>query len=212
MAAITATAVIGAATVANSAYQGKKSREAAREASEAQAAAAAEGREATQGAFNTMRNDLSPYRDAGATAVPMLQNFATDPNAQLNYLQSNPLFQASLDVADRETAGRLAAQGRVGTGDQSMQLQQNYLLAGMPLLQAQEQRLTNMAQMGQNAAAQTGTAGLQVAGAGGEYAAQIANARAAELAAANQSRAATTNAMLQAGSNLTGAWLASRGQ
>lgn len=204
MAAITG-AVIGAASVANAAYQGSKARSDAKKANAANQAAIKEGQDLQKSQFESVRSDLAPYREAGAAGVPLLTEFNTNPQAQYDYLQSNPIFQASLNYRDRESAGLAARQGRVGTGDFSAQLQENYLLAASPLIQRREQQLLNLAQVGGNAAAQTGQFGAQAVGAINNLGIQGANSNAAMLAARTQNRQQTANNVLGGLSALTGA-------
>lgn len=195
MAAITA-AVTGVAGLASSVYQGNQNRKDANKASAAQQAAAADAQQLQQDQFGQMREDLSPYRQAGAGAVPLLSEFNTNPQAQYDFLQSNPIFQASMNARDRDTVGIAAQQGRIGTGGFSQQLQENYLLSALPLLQQREQGLTNLASLGQNAATQTGVSGLQTAQNVGELGLQSANSEAARLAANSANRQQTAASVL----------------
>lgn len=170
MAAVT-TAVVGAAAVANTAYQGKKGREAAKDAANQQAEAAQESAELTQTAQGQFRDDLAPFRQAGESAIPLLEGMATAPPVdRAAQLEANPLFKASLAARDRDTLGAAATQGRIGTGDFQGQIAENYLLAASPLIQQQiqeeqiqEQRLLNLANIGQSSAAQTGVSDLNAA-------------------------------------------------
>lgn len=205
MAAITA-AVVGVAAIANTAYQGKKGREAARDASRVQAQAAADAEAGLNARDILFRSDLAPYRQAGDEALPLLTEFNTSPQAQMDYLNSNPLFQASLNTADRATAARLASQGRIGTGDQSMQLQENYLLAASPLLAQREQQLLNLANIGQSSAAQVGANSMRAGEGMAEYATQAANARAAGIVGAQQATANQNAQILQSLPALMGAF------
>jgi hypothetical protein len=198
MAAITTGIVLGGASIANSAYQGKKGREAARDSARVQADSAAAAQQGLSEREATFRSDLAPYRQAGADALPLLNEFNTSPQAQVDYLNSNPLFQASLGVKDRDTAGRLASQGRIGTGDQSMQLQENYLLSASPLIAQREQQLLNLANIGQSSAAQTGVSSLDAGRSIGELGMQGANATAAGIVGAQQATANQNAQILQA--------------
>jgi hypothetical protein len=195
--AVVTGAVIAGAAVANAAYQGKKGRDAARDAAKQQSEAAAAAEEGLDARERVFRNDLAPYRQAGEDALPLLNEFSTNPQAQVDYLNSNPLFQASLGVKDRDTAGRLASQGRIGTGDQSMQLQENYLLAASPLIAQREQQLLNLANIGQSSAAQTGVSSLDAGRSIGELGMQGANARAAGIVGAQQATANQNAQILQ---------------
>lgn len=204
MAAITG-AVVAAAAVANSAYQGKKSREASKEAAEVQAQAATEAAELTMSAQDKLRKDLTPFTEAGHTAIPLLQEMATaGPVDRVAQLESNPLFQASLNARDRSTLGAAATQGRIGTGDFSQQIGENYLLSASPLIAQQmeeerikEQRLLNLAGMGQSSAAQVGASGLNAAGARGSNLMGAADATSAGIVAGQQAQADRNAQILQ---------------
>lgn len=197
MAAITGTVIAGAA-VANSAYQGKKARDAARDAARTQAAAAESASQATQDAQAQLRDDLSPYRQAGATAIPLLEQYATQSGQErVDRLQNDPLFQAALNSRDRQSLGLAASQGRIGTGDFSQQLSENFLLSASPILQQQEQSLLNLANIGQSSAAQTGMSGLQAAQAAGGYQMGAADARSAGAIASQQATANQNAQILQ---------------
>ena len=195
MAAVTS-AVIGAAAVANTAYQGKKGRDAAKDAARTQAAGAEAAAQSTLAAQNQFRSDLAPFRAAGETALPVLEQFATDPSAQVAALETNPLFQASLAARDRATLGSAATKGRIGTGDFSEQVAQNYMLAASPLLQQQEQSLLNLANIGQASAAQTGASGLRAAETAGRFGMGAADATSAGTVAAQQAGANTAAQVL----------------
>lgn len=210
MAAITG-AVVAAAAVANSAYQGKKGREAAKEAARVQAEAAEGAAETTQEAQQQLRRDLSPYRQAGETALPLLQQMATSSGAeQVAQLQSNPLFQATVGARDRASLGLAATQGRIGTGDTSAQFDENFLLTASPLLQQQEQRLLNLAGIGQSSAAQTGASGLQASGMIGSNLMGAADARSAGIVGAQQATANQNAQILQNLPTLIGAFSGSK--
>lgn len=196
MAAVTG-AVIAGATVANSAYQGKKARQAAKSAANTQAQAAREASQLTASAQEQLRADLSPFRQAGETALPLLQEMATaGPIDRTAQLQSNPLFQAALKSRDRASLGAAATQGRIGTGGLSQQLSENFLLSASPLIQQQiqeeqirEGRLNNLVGLGQSSAAQVGTAGLQSAQIQGQAGMGAADAISAGTVAAQQANA-----------------------
>lgn len=205
MAAVTS-AVVGAAAVANSAYQGKKGRDAAREAAQMQSEAAGQAAQGTMAAQDQFREDLSPYRQAGETALPLLQQYATESGQErVDRLQSDPLFQAALNSRDRQSLGLAASQGRIGTGDFSQQLSENFLLSASPILQQREQSLLNLANIGQSSAAQTGTAGLQAAGMVGNAQMGAADARSAGIIGAQQATANQNAQILQNLPTLIGA-------
>lgn len=212
--AVVTGAVVGAATIANSAYQGHKARSAARDAASTQAAAADRAAGMTQAAQEQLRSDLSPYRQVGETALPLLQSLASAPQIdRVAQLQSNPLFQASLASRDRATLGAAANQGRIGTGEFSQQIAENYLLSASPLINQQmeeerirEQRLLNLANIGQSSASQTGVSGLQAAQASGANLMAGANAQSAGIVAGQQAMANRNAEILQNLPTLIGAF------
>lgn len=190
------TAVVSVAGLANTVYQGGKAKDAARDAANIQAGAAENAAQMTRDAQQQLRSDLNPYRQAGETALPLLQQMATSSGAeQVAQLQSNPLFRATLNARDRNSLGLAATQGRIGTGDTSAQFDENFLLSASPLLQQQEQRLLNLANIGQSSASQTGVSGLQAAGAAGSNLMGAADARSAGIVGAQQA-AANQNAQI----------------
>lgn len=190
MAAVTTAVVAGAASTA---YAAKSAKDASKKSAQIQSDSAAAASELTGAAQEQLRSDLSPFRQAGEAAIPMLQEFATNPQARVDALQQNPLFQASLNSRDRDTLGAAATQGRIGTGGLSQQLSENFMISASPLLQQQEQSLLNLANMGQASAAQTGTAGLQSAQIQGNLGMQGANAQSAGILASQQASAQRNN-------------------
>ena len=202
MAAVTAATVGG---LALGAYQANRSSQSAKDAAKLQAASASEAAAGVDQRFQDMRTDLSPYRQAGEQALPALTDFTMDPNAQHDFLQNNPMFQASMNVSDRATAANLARHGRIGTGDQSLQLQEIYLMNAAPLIQQREQSLLNLAQIGGNAAAQTGSAGMNAANISGDLITGGANATAAGVMANNANNAQLARDAMTAATQITGA-------
>lgn len=211
--ALVTTAVVGGATVANSVYQGKKGREAAKDAARLQAGAALESAQLTSDAQAQLRGDLTPFRQAGESAIPILQELSTaSPVDRVAQLQGNPLFQAALNSRDRETLGAAATQGRIGTGGFSQQLSENFLLSASPLIQQQiqeeqirKQDLLNLANIGQSSAAQTGVSGLNAAQSIGGSLQGAANATSAGIVAGQQANANRNAEILQNLPTLIGA-------
>ena len=108
---------------------------------------------------------FDPFAQIGQQGIEQA-GFATDPNAQFNFLQNNPLFQMGLDNANTQTNQMAAARGRLSAGDTLQQLNQNAMLVGQPLINQQKNAIQNQLTMGQGAANQqanllTGTAGNQ---------------------------------------------------
>jgi hypothetical protein len=111
---------------------------------------------------------FNPFQGVGASGVEQA-GFLTDPQAQFDFLQSNPLFQASLDNANQQTLQSAAARGRLSSGDTLQQLSQNTLLSASPLIQQQKQSIGDLLTVGQNVAGSQGNllTGQAAASAGG---------------------------------------------
>ena len=119
---------------------------------------------------------LDPFKQIGQQGLDQA-NFLTDPNAQFDFLQNNPLFQMSLDNANQNTLGMAAAQGRLSSGDTLQQLSNNTLLAAQPLIGQQKQSIGDLLNFGLTTAGNQGNlrTGQAAAQAGGIVGA--ANAR-----------------------------------
>ena len=101
---------------------------------------------------------LEPYGGLGLMGVEQA-GFLTDPQAQFDFLKNNPLFQLSLDNANRQTQQTVAARGRLSAGDTLQQLSNNVLLSASPLLDRQTQGITNLLELGRGVStAQANTA------------------------------------------------------
>ena len=128
--------------------------------------------------------------------------FLTDPNAQFDFLQNNPLFQMGLDNANQQTNQWAAARGRLSGGDTMQQLNNNALLTASPLIQQQKQSIGDLLNMGANASSNQaniiGNVAGQRAGMAQNFGLNQANA------AMNQSNLLTGAAAAQ-GTGLVGA-------
>ena len=93
---------------------------------------------------------FDPFAQLGQSGVDQ-SGFLTDPNAQFDFLQNNPLFQMGLDNANQQTNQMAAARGRLSGGDTMQQLNNNALLTASPLIQQQKQSIGNLLNIGQNA-------------------------------------------------------------
>lgn len=86
---------------------------------------------------------LQPFQQLGQQGLANA-NFLTDPNAQFDFLQNNPLFQLGLDNANTQTLQSAAARGRLSSGDTLQQLNQNALLTASPLIQQQKNSIQSL--------------------------------------------------------------------
>ena len=119
---------------------------------------------------------FDPFKGVGQQGLDQA-NFLTDPNAQFDFLQNNPLFQMSLDNANQNTLGMAAARGRLSSGDTLQQLSNNTMLAAQPLIGQQKQSIGDLLNFGMSTASnqgnlRTGQAAAQAGGIAG-----AANAR-----------------------------------
>lgn len=112
--------------------------------------------------WNTSRNDLAPYRDAGTPAVNQLLELVTNPEAQADYVHTNPFYRAQMQQAQDAVFANQAARGMLGSGATASALQQQYLAQGDQFLNNQYNRLLGLAGMGQSAAAGTASINQQV--------------------------------------------------
>lgn len=148
---------------------------------------------ATQAAAQEGQQFLAPYAGVGQQGLDQT-NFLTDPQAQFDFLQSNPLFQLSLDNANASTNNMAAARGRLSAGDTLQQLSNNVLLSSQPLIAEQKRSIgdllnfgSGIAQSQANTAIGTGTnvGNLITSGASSTAAGQVAAANAATAGASN---------------------------
>ena len=179
----------GLGTSLYGAYSGRK---AAESAADAQIQSSREAIESQENALNTVRNDLAPYRDAGTEALGGLTSLVNDPNAQAEYIRSNPMYATLADDAQQRLLANAAARGKVGSGGTADDLQTNLLILGQQLLNQNIDQRQNVASLGQNAAAGTGSATLNTANNIGNLITDQGNAAASgQIGGAN----ATTNAI-----------------
>lgn len=144
------------------------------------------------GAAREAQGLLDPFAALGSQGLNQA-GFLTDPQAQFDFLQSNPLFQQSLENANIQTQNLAAARGRLSAGDTLEQLSSNVLLSASPLIQQQRQAIQDQINLGERTAASqgnliTGAGAATAAGIVGEQRAQADEAqnridRAAQLAA-----------------------------
>jgi hypothetical protein len=96
---------------------------------------------------------FDPFQQAGQAGVEQA-GFLTDPQAQVDFLQGNPLFELMLQNANTETGRVAASRGRLGAGDTAQDFASNVLLQGMPLIQQQKQSIGDLINLGSGVAGQ----------------------------------------------------------
>jgi|GEM_PF-1400381 len=111
---------------------------------------------------------LDPFQGVGQSGIDQA-GFLTDPNAQFEFLQNNPLFQLGLDNANQQTMQGAASRGRLSSGDTLQQLNNNAMLVGQGLISDQKQSIGSLLDFGFNTAGaqgnlRTGQGAAQAAG------------------------------------------------
>jgi hypothetical protein len=227
-----ATAVIGAGVLGAGATIFGASKAADAQTSAAQQAAATNQRaqDIALGMYNTTRSDLAPFRGYGTTAGDQLQTRLTDlttpidlpPNMTQDQLEKTPGYQFTLTQGLKGTQNSAAARGLATSGAAlkgaatfATGLADKTYLDQFGVAQQQFQnkvtnqsnaynRLKGLVDVGENASAQTGTAGTAAANTATTAAGQIGSAQTqagtAQAAAAN----ATGGALSGLANNLGG--------
>ena len=198
--------VIGSITGSNS--QAK----AAKNAADLQYKSTQEASAIQQKANEQFRNDLSGYRDAGTTALQQLMG-GMGEGGRFNEtfsgqdIYSDPGYQFRLQQGQNSIQSGAAAQGGLLSGatqkalagygqDMASQEYGNAYNRFNADQTGQYNRLSNLVGMGQNAAAQTGNAGLQTGQAIANNTMGGANAQAAGVVAAGNKNANNFGAVL----------------
>lgn len=131
-------------------YKGQK--KAAKKAAQQQAKAASEQIQLFREADEKHSERLQPFVDLGLDNVGAYQSLLT-PDGQMDYLSSNPLFDAAFDRTSEEMKKSAAASGRLNSGGLINDLFSNYLAMGENYLGQQFNRLDRAIGIGQNSAA-----------------------------------------------------------
>ena len=139
-------------------FTGKTAEQAARQSAQQQVDAAGRALDVTGEARDTARGDLQPFTAAGTAGLDPLQSLILDPNAQRDFVQNNPFFDALLSEERQNTLQNQAARGKLGSGGTLKALDENVLRIGQGLVDNQTNKLQNLVGIGQNAA--TNQAGI----------------------------------------------------
>jgi hypothetical protein len=116
--------------------------------------------DAQQAQYQQTRQDLLPYMQAGQSALPLLQQLS---NGDYSALYSSPDYQFALQSGINNLDKSAASRGSLFSGGHEKDLSQfNQGLASQQLNQFRGS-LLNLANLGQNSAAQTGQFGANAA-------------------------------------------------
>lgn len=186
------TAIVGA-TVAAGAYSAKKSGDAAKDAADAQAQSSAEGIEEQRRQFDKLVELLSPYAKAGEGALSAQQNLlglggADAQRAAIQGIELSPYFQSVAQQGENAILQNSSATGGLRGGNVQGALGQFRPALLNSLVQQQFQNLGGITSLGQNAAAQTGNAGMQSASNIGNLLSQAGSARAGGIIGAQNAQ------------------------
>ena len=146
---------------------------------------------------------FDPFAQLGQAGVEQA-GFLTDPQAQFDFLLSNPLFAAALEQANVGTQQSAAAQGRLSAGDTLQQLSQNVLLAAQPLIGQQRQAIGGLIDLGRGTAGQQGDILRRTAGDVANLQTGGAAAQAAGIVGAEQARGQGLQNIIDIGSAIGG--------
>jgi len=177
---------------------GKTAVKAAGQAGDLQAETAREQAELTRQVGQEAAALQQPFADVGQRGVD-LAGFLADPQAQFDFLQSNPLLQLSIDQAQQPLLRSAAAGGRASAGDTLQDLQQSALATGQGLIGQQRSDILNLLNLGQGTATAQGNllTGQQAQAAGLETGGTAAEA--AGIVGAANARGARANKILDIG-------------
>ena len=104
---------------------------------------------------------MQPFRQLGTDILPQFQEFL-DPQAQADFAQNNPLLSTLADDVQTRLFANRAARGKLGSGGTAAALQSALVPLGLQQVQQRHQNLLGATQLGQNAAALTGTTSANI--------------------------------------------------
>ena len=183
---------------------GKTQADAAEKAAAQQIAAGQQAIQATQAATAEGQQFLSPFGELGQRGLD-LSGFLANPQAQFDFLQSNPLFQASLDAANTQTQNQAASRGRLSAGDTLQQLSNNVLLSAQPLIANQRQDINNLLNLGTGVAQTQANVAIGQGSNVGNLLTDIGTARSAGTIGVGNARAAFPSNLVNLAGGVGGA-------
>lgn len=180
---------------------GKTAAEAAGQGAALQSASIDKALAATEAASEKGLGFLDPFSQVGLQGVEQA-GFLTDPQAQFEFLQNNPLFQMGLENVNRQTQNVAATRGRLSAGDTLQQLTQNALISASPLIAQQKQSIGDLLNLGTGVARSQANTAI---GAGSDISNLITSQGAVEaggLVGAANARTQAVQGLLGLGGNL----------
>ena len=192
-------AVIGGAVIGGVASHqaGKRAAGASRDASKAQIRASEEAAAETRAAAERAQGFFEPFAGAAQRGVDE-SGFLADPQAQFDFLQSNPVFNLALENANQRTEQSASANRRLSFGDTLQQLSNNVLLQSAPLIDRQREDVTNLLRFGGDIATSQANIETGQTARVGEFTTSAAAADAAGIVGSANARNAGTAGITQA--------------
>lgn len=212
-----AAAMVGAAVVGGVASNqaSKKSAQASANASNAQIASDQKAIEEQRRQFEEIQKLLKPYSDAGAGSLAAQQNILGLNGAQAqqdayNQIQNSPAMQSMIQQGENSLLQNASATGGLRGGNLQGALSQFRPQLLNQLVNQQYQNLGGITSLGQNAAAQTGNAGMSSANNISSLLQNSGSAQAANFINQGNAAANNWNTLGQTASNLAGIYAMSK--
>ena len=142
---------------------GRKLSQAALDAADLRAGGADIQAQGGRDAFAFLQEQLDPFASSfGKRDIRGLNALATDPNAQVDFLSNNPLFEALKNQSREATFRTQSAGGQLGSSGTDEMLQNAFLSQGNDLINQQINRQLPLFQAAQNASTNLGTSGANL--------------------------------------------------
>lgn len=210
MSGLATAAVVAAGVGAYSSSQASKaSSKASQNAADAQAAADYAAIEEQQRQFDAVQALLKPYSDAGSSSLLAQQNLLglNGDRAQqdaINNISSGSEYKTYLQQGENSILQNASATGGLRGGNTQAALGQYAPTLLNNLINQRYQNLGGLTSLGQNAAAQTGNAGMQSASNIGNILQNSGSAQAANYINQGNASASNWNNLASTTSNLAG--------
>lgn len=213
-----AAAMVGAAVVSGVASNqaSKSAKKSASQASAAQQASDAAAIEEQRRQFDEVQKLLKPYSDAGTQSLTAQQdllgiNGPQKQQAAINNIAQGSEFKTYLQQGENSILQNASATGGLRGGNTQGALAQYAPNLLNNLINQRYQNLSGITSLGQNAAAQTGNAGMATAGNIGSLLQNSGSAQAANYIAQGNASASNWNSLANTASSLAGMYAMSQG-
>ena len=176
--------------------------DAAAGAAGAQSAAIGEAIDFQKQVYKQNSKNLAPFRELGARNLGGLEDLVTNPEAQLDFINNNPFFEALANRSKDTLLNNQAAKGKVGSGGTAEALQNSLLTLGTDLVNQNITQRSNLVNTGYNAIIQQGNFGNRTAQNLGSLYTDQGNANAAAIAGKQQGDLASIGNIANIGASI----------